>query len=162
MSEQAPIQVFLAEDNPGDVYLVREALNEAQLRYTLAVAADGEIALQHFERLVGAPVPVLPDVVLLDLNLPKVEGDQVLQKMREHRLLSEIPVIIVTSSDSPRDRSRLEALGATRYFRKPANFVDFLSLGALVREVVNQRDSNRSGEREHHRAGHDKQRADTL
>ncbi len=129
------IQVLLAEDNPGDVFLVREALESHGLDAQLTVREDGEEMLRLIDRIEAGDVPC-PDIVLLDLNLPKRSGEVLLQKLREMPVCAGIPVIIVTSSDSPRDRETAARLGANSYFRKPADFDEFLRLGAIVKEIV--------------------------
>ena len=133
------LHILLAEDNFGDVLLVRQALTEHQIDHELHVVKDGDEALQFLERMGEAGEPPCPDVLLLDLNLPKVDGPQVLQAFRKHPACAQTPVIVVTSSDAPTDRKRVEALGATAYFRKPSELSEFMRLGAVVKEVVNGR-----------------------
>ena len=77
-----------------------------------------------------------PDIVLLDLNLPRVSGHVILESLRRGPLCGTVPVVIVSSSDSPHDRSEASRLGATRYFCKPNDYDDFMKLGSLVLEVV--------------------------
>ena len=80
-----------------------------------------------------------PDLILLDLNLPKVDGPQVLSEFRKHPECANTPVIVVTSSDARTDRDRMAALGVTRYFRKPSDLDAFLKLGSVVKEIVEAR-----------------------
>lgn len=134
------LHILLAEDNFGDVLLVQQALTEHQVDHELHVVKDGDEALQFLDRMGGAGEPPCPDVLLLDLNLPKVEGPQVLQQFRKHPACAQTPVIVVTSSDAPRDRRRVEALGVTAYFRKPSELAKFMRLGALVKELADGRD----------------------
>ncbi len=133
------LQILLAEDNPGDVLLVQEALQEHQIEHQLHVVEDGAKALEYLSQLgksTGAPCP---DVLLLDLNLPKVDGTQVLAEFRKHPECVHMPVIVITSSGAQRDRARVSELGVARYFKKPSDFDEFLRLGAVVREVVAER-----------------------
>lgn len=88
----------------------------------------------------------LPDVILLDLNLPRFTGGQVLERLRGHRNCGSIPVVVVTSSDAPSDRATSARLGAARYFRKPSEYEDFLKLGELVREVLSSSSAASAGE----------------
>jgi len=126
--------ILLAEDNPGDVLLVQKALQVHHILHRLYVVHDGALAwVAHIGEPGGTPQP---DLLLLDLNLPKVDGRQILSEFRKHPGCSESPVIAVTSSDAPRDRERMAELGVARYFRKPMEFDAFLQLGALVRDVV--------------------------
>lgn len=129
-------QILLAEDNPGDVLLVQRALEEHGIEHELQVAKDGAEALTYLARMGQPGQPPCPDLLLLDLNLPKVDGPQVLTKFRQHPECAQTPVIIVSSSEALRERTRLAALGIARYFRKPLDLTEFLQLGAVVREVV--------------------------
>ena len=129
-------QILLAEDNPGDVFLVQQALEEHQIEHKLQVAKDGAEALDMLARMGQPGQPPCPDLLLLDLNLPKVDGSQVLTKFRQHPQCAQTPVIVVSSSDAIRDQTRLTALGIAHYFRKPTDLAAFLQLGAVVREVV--------------------------
>ena len=132
----------MAEDNPGDVLLVQKALQKHQIRHQLHVVRDGAEALEwlaHTGQPGGTPQP---DLLLLDLNLPKVDGRQILGELRRHQDCAEVPVIVVTSSDAPKDRERAAELGISRYFRKPMDFEAFLQLGAVVRDVIEAISSN--------------------
>jgi len=130
------IHVLLAEDNPGDVLLVEQALDEHHLEYKLLVAKDGAEALGLVARM-GAPGDVpCPDIILLDLNLPKASGTQVLVELRSHPSCAHTPVIVVSSSDAQKDRDQVEQLGIARYFRKPFEFDAYMELGAVVRQVL--------------------------
>jgi CheY-like chemotaxis protein len=130
------LNILLAEDNLADVLLVRKALDEYEIPHDLHVVRDGEEALafiQHMGEPNGIPCP---DVVLLDLNLPKLDGPEVLTQFRKHPQCALTPVIVISSSDAHRDRERMASLGISRYFRKPSDLDEFLRLGAIVREVV--------------------------
>ena len=132
------IQIFLAEDNPGDIELVREALREHHIEYNLAIASDGAEVKRFIESL-GSNDVRCPDLVLLDLNLPKAHGYELFEMLRAHEGCEEIPVIVVTSSSAPKDRERAVELGAARYFRKPSELDEFLRLGSVVRELAIER-----------------------
>ncbi len=130
------LHIFLAEDSQADVFLVRQALRKYNINHELHIARDGEQALKFVARMGkpgGAPCP---DLILLDLNLPKADGPQVLSEFRQHPECAGTPVIVVTSSDAPKDRARVNQLGIDRYFLKPLDLDAFLQLGAVVREVV--------------------------
>ena len=118
-------RIFLAEDNRADVVLIREALAVHSVEYELFVAKDGEEALNLVAHM-GEPGEMpCPDLLLLDLNLPRVDGIEILRNFRQHPQCVRTPVIIVTSSDMPR-----------RYFRKPASLDAFMELGAAIKEIV--------------------------
>jgi len=135
MSERR-FQIVLIEDAEPDVFLVREALTLSKLKFELQVLGDGEKAVEFIGALESAPTSDRPDLFLLDLNLPRVNGQQVLARMRQSVSCAQIPVLIVTSSDSPQDKAQSVRLGATRYFRKPSQLDDFMKLGPLVRELL--------------------------
>jgi len=135
-------EVLLADDNPSDVYLIREALREHGVDCILRVASDGKEALGIVSR--GAPEAAAGriDLLILDLNLPRYDGIEILQKLKELTGFEHIPVVVLTSSDSPSDRLRATALGVTRYLRKPSSLDDFLGLGAIFKELLGQSENN--------------------
>lgn len=130
------LQILLIEDNRGDVILVQHALEEHHLVYELQVVSDGEEALRFIQRMGSAGEPACPDLLLLDLNLPKIGGPEILGEFRKHPACVRTPVIVVSSSDAPRDRMKMDALGVSHYFRKPTEFDAFLGLGVIVKQVV--------------------------
>jgi two-component system, chemotaxis family, response regulator Rcp1 len=122
-----PIEVLLVEDNPGDVRLTREALKDGKVSNNLSVAQDGVEALRFLRRegpYAGAP---RPDLVLLDLNLPKKDGREVLQEMKQDRSLRTIPVVVLTSSDAERDIVGAYELQANCYITKPVDLDQFIT-----------------------------------
>src|SRR6185295_15514564 len=121
-------RIILVEDAKPDVMLAREALKRGGLDFELSVLNDGEKAVELIDRLDNDQSAPIPDLVLLDLNLPKKSGLQVLERIRNSHRCSQIPVVVVTSSDSPRDRDQVTHLGATRYFQKPSNLDDLMKL----------------------------------
>lgn len=129
-----PVQVLLAEDNRGDVILVREALREYKVDHALRLVEDGDQAMRHIDSIGGPTDVPCPDIFLLDLNIPRGSGHELLEKFR--LCCPDTPVVIITSSDAPSDIARAHQLGASRYFRKPSNLEEFLQLGALVKELV--------------------------
>jgi CheY-like chemotaxis protein len=127
------IQVLLAEDNAADVYLIREALREHGVICELRVAPDGQEVLQA---LTGSPANVEElRLIILDLNLPRHDGIEILERLRDIGL-HHIPVVVLTSSDSQRDRDLAMQLGAVRFLRKPSELEQFLSLGAVFKELL--------------------------
>lgn len=120
--------ILLVEDNPSDVKLTKRALEQNQITNELIVAEDGEEALDYLfatGRYAGRDVRDLPAVVLLDLKLPKIEGLEVLQKIRANELTRLAPVVILTSSDQEEDMIASYNLGANSYIRKPVDFNHF-------------------------------------
>lgn len=131
--------IFIAEDNPADVYLLRESLSLTDPTAVMTVAQDGEEAIEFVEgrgRFTGRP---LPDLVVLDLNLPKSDGMEVLRRLRADPQFNTIPVVILSSSDSPADRGLGAALGAESFLTKPADLDLYLNLGGVLLSYVGER-----------------------
>jgi chemotaxis family two-component system response regulator Rcp1 len=133
--ENYVLNILLAEDNPGDVFLVRRALAEHHISHTLHVVSDGQQALDFAHDMGKQGVPC-PDLLLLDINLPKYGGAEVLAEFRKHPECADMPVIVVTSSDASSDRHKMAAIGIDGYFRKPSELTAFMTLGGVVRDVV--------------------------
>jgi two-component system response regulator len=131
-------RILLVEDNPADIYLLRQALAEAALEVELMIIEDGAEALafaRHQGKYAGIPAP---DLAILDMNLPKNGGGEVLEAMRLSKDLSEVPVVIMTSSASPSEQMKTTQLGIARYIIKPLNLSDFLQIGHVLREVLTE------------------------
>ena len=135
MESTSPAYIVLAEDNPGDIVLVREAFREHKIACNLHILKDGEAALDYFSSLSTDETARCPDIVLLDLNLPKHNGDKVLQNLRAGTRCAKTPVLVLTSSESKNDRNRIESHSA-RYFRKPSTLADFMLVGGIVKEIL--------------------------
>jgi two-component system response regulator len=121
--------ILLVEDNPDDVELTRIAFAEANIANALTVVTDGAAALDYlFARGVHSDRDPddLPSIVLLDLNLPKVDGREVLQAIRSHERTRSLPVVVMTTSAEPFDVEASYALGANSYIRKPVDFGQFV------------------------------------
>jgi CheY-like chemotaxis protein len=129
-------KILLAEDNPADVYLIREALHEHGVECTIRVASDGKEVLSIISDE-SAPDDTEPiGLIILDLNLPRHDGIEILERMRAMARLAHVPVVVLTSSDSPQDRLVATHLGARRYLRKPSSLEQFLALGATFKELL--------------------------
>ncbi len=127
-----PIEILMVEDNPGDVRLTKEALKDAKVSNTLHVVEDGVAAidfLYHRDGHGGAP---RPDLILLDLNLPKKNGREVLEEIKRDAHLRMIPVVILTTSQAEEDVLRAYSLHANCYITKP---VDFKQFAKIVRTI---------------------------
>ena len=123
-----PAQILLVEDNPGDVRLTQEAFKEGQIDNDLHVVEDGVEALDFlFKRGEYADAPC-PDIVLLDLNLPRKNGDEVLEEMRADETLQYVPVVVLTSSEAQEDVVKSYELNANAYLTKPVDPVDFIEV----------------------------------
>lgn len=124
------------EDNRADVFLIQEALAAANLGATIHFVQDGERAIEFFERADRDEAAPRPDLLILDINLPKKHGGEVLKHMRASRCCGHAKVLVVTSSDSARDRDAMANLGADVYFRKPSEYDEFMKLGPVAKALL--------------------------
>lgn len=130
--------ILLVEDNPADVFLTESAIRTFFSSATLEVLRDGQEAIQFCDRASADPAVRCPDLIVLDLNLPKTEGRNVLAYLRRSWKFQAIPVVIASSSNSPQDRGALLGLGANAYFHKPSDYDAFLRLGEVIRSLLPQ------------------------
>jgi chemotaxis family two-component system response regulator Rcp1 len=129
-----PLEVLLVEDSPGDVRLTREAFRDAKVHIKLHVASDGTKAMAFLNREGEYANAPRPDLILLDLNLPKKDGRQVLEEIKESLVLKSIPVVILTTSSSEADILKSYMLHANCYITKPVGLEGFLK---VVRSIDN-------------------------
>ncbi|MBI2361796.1 MAG: response regulator [Elusimicrobia bacterium] len=120
-----PIQVLLVEDDPGDVRLTQEALKSAKLMVRMEVVSDGEQALGYLRGTGAYAGAVRPDLVLLDLNLPRVDGREVLAAVKSDPGLRAIPIVVLTTSSAEADILKAYGLGGNCYITKPIGFDEF-------------------------------------
>jgi two-component system, chemotaxis family, response regulator Rcp1 len=132
-----PPVVVLVEDSAADTYLVRQSLKRHLKDFILRVVDDGEKAFHLIETAEADASSSCPALFLLDLNLPKRSGQEVLERLRNSSRCSHVPVVILTSSDSPADRAETARLGATAYFRKPTDLEAFMRIGEVVQNILN-------------------------
>lgn len=130
-----PFSVLLVEDSPADVFLVKRALQEEGVSFHLEVADDGDMAFGVLDRVDSNSQTTPPSLMLLDVNLPCKSGAEVLERVRQSARCATIPVVMISSSDSPTDRQHALDLGA-EYFKKPSTLVEFMQLGKLVRRLL--------------------------
>jgi len=123
-----PIEILLVEDNPGDVRLTREALKEGKVVNNLQIVVDGEEALSYLRRQGPYTQATRPDLILLDLNLPKKSGREVLAVIKEDPDLRRIPVVILTVSEAEQDIIKSYNLHANCYITKPVNLEQFMDV----------------------------------
>ncbi|MEV6813869.1 response regulator [Micromonospora sp. NPDC051296] len=128
----SPIEVLLVEDDPGDVLMTREAFEEHKLRNRLNVVSDGAEALAYLRREGEYADVVLPDLILLDLNLPRRDGREVLEEIKKDEQLCRIPVVVLTTSQADEDILRSYQLHANAYVTKPVDFERFIE---VVRQI---------------------------
>ena len=128
-----PYRVLVVEDNPTDARLVEEALSAHGVQYEMVVLPDGEEAIRHLEHITESS---LPDLIILDLNIPKRDGFGVLDAYRASAALSFVPVVILTSSDSPADRQRARKIGVNAFLQKPMSLEEFIALGPRFKAIL--------------------------
>ena len=129
-----PIEILLVEDNPGDVRLTREALKSGKVWSNLHVVEDGEAALTFLRQQGSYTYAPRPDLILLDLNLPKKDGREVLSIIKADENLKRIPVVVLTTSQAEEDILKSYNLNANCYITKPVDFDQFINVVRVVEE----------------------------
>jgi len=129
-----PIEILLVEDNPGDVRLIQETLKETKLANRLSVAEEGEAAMAFLRQEGEHANATRPDVILLDLNLPRKDGREVLQEIKDDDDLKRIPVVILTTSTDEEDVLRSYNLHANCYVTKPLGLDDFITVVRAIED----------------------------
>ena len=128
------VEILLVEDNPGDVRLTREALKDARIHNNLNVAADGIEALAYLRGEGPFADAPRPDLILLDLNLPRVDGREILQEIKSDEDLRRIPVVVLTTSSDERDITACYDLHANCYITKPVDLHQFLTIVKSIQQ----------------------------
>ncbi len=123
-----PVHVLLVEDNPGDVRLMREALRNGDAAKKLDAVEDGEEALAYIRRQHPYSAAPKPDLIFLDLNLPKKDGREVLLEIKQDESLRRIPVVVLTTSEAERDIHRVYDLHANCYVKKPTDLDEYMEV----------------------------------
>jgi chemotaxis family two-component system response regulator Rcp1 len=129
-----PIQILLVEDNPGDVRLTKEALKDAKVLNALHVVMDGAEAIAFLRKQGKHTAAVRPDLILLDLNLPKKNGREVLEDIKGDPVLQHIPVVILTTSQAEQDILESYRLRANAYVTKPVDLEQFLKVVGSIEQ----------------------------
>jgi chemotaxis family two-component system response regulator Rcp1 len=128
--------VLLVEDNETDVFVIKEVLKRSGLNLQLHVVRDGQAALLYLQEASNDEKSAGPALILLDLNIPKVAGLEVLRRIRSGSHFSRARVVVVSSSDSESDRNAARRLGAEVYFRKPTDLTAYMELAGVIRRVL--------------------------
>ncbi|MFP8951855.1 response regulator [Natrialbaceae archaeon A-arb3/5] len=129
-----PIEILVAEDNPGDVRLIKKAFDDIDRETTLHIVSDGYGAISYLNQQAATEPVSLPDLALLDLNLPGKDGCEVLETIRDDPQLKPLTVIILTSSDNSEDITRCYNAHANAYITKPVNPDSFMSMIASLEQ----------------------------
>ncbi len=129
--------MLVVEDNDSDVFLIREALAATGLPLAVHLAKDGEEAIHLLDELEDKADAPCPALVVLDINLPKRLGSEVLKYLRQLPKCVDARVLVVSTSNSPLDREKMMNLGANGYFRKPSEYEEFMKLSDVVKSMFN-------------------------
>ncbi|MGA2113871.1 MAG: response regulator [Bryobacteraceae bacterium] len=139
-SEEPPVgerrHILIVEDNEADVFLIEEAIQATKLSVSVQVVNDGEQAVKFFDRADSDGNVACPALVILDINLPKKQGGEVLKHMRATRRCANALVVAISTSNSRREREQMTQLGANGYFCKPSEYADFMKLGDLIKAAL--------------------------
>jgi CheY-like chemotaxis protein len=135
------LRVLVVEDNPADIFLLEKALKSRDIVYELDTFHDGEAAIKSL----AEKNRILPDLILIDLNLPRRDGFAVLTVIRAHPSLSGVPLAILTSSEDAKDKHRIALIGAERYIHKPPILEEFIEqVGNAIVAILQGRPSTKS------------------
>jgi CheY-like chemotaxis protein len=129
-----PVHILLVEDNEGDIILTLEAFNDVKLKNTVSVVRDGEEAVQYLNREGAFLDAIPPDFILLDINLPKMDGKEVLAYIKNHDRFKTIPVVMLTTSSSEKDIKDSYNAFANCYITKPVDFEKFIQVIRSIEE----------------------------
>jgi CheY-like chemotaxis protein len=135
----APCRIVLVEDNPADVLLVRRAIAQHQIPCDVQVLSDGEEVLTLIDRLDADAGFDCPELFLMDVNLPKRDGWEILQRLRTSSRCAQTPVIVMSGSDWTSERERAATVPLTTYFVKPSSLAEFMNLGMIISDVLKTR-----------------------
>jgi two-component system response regulator len=133
--------VWLIEDSATDVFVIKDVLRACAFEFELRVMSDGDSALSLLRSIEDNEHSEAPALVLLDLNVPKVHGIEVLSALRRAPRCSKAPVIVVTSSDSPSDLKAIYDIGVEAYFRKPHDLDEFMKLSEVIKRTLDKEHS---------------------
>jgi DNA-binding response OmpR family regulator len=126
---------MLVEDNPADVTLLSEALTSHAVEIPLFIAHDGDEGIRILDAIDESQMPC-PDLIVLDLNLPRKSGFAVLERVRASRKCNRKPVVVFSSSDAEEDQEMARRLGASFYIRKPSSLKDLMSIGEILKKIL--------------------------
>jgi DNA-binding response OmpR family regulator len=129
-------QILVIEDNSSDVFLLQRALRKQDLRFELIHLADGGQALAFIRRQGAYTDAAIPNLILLDLNLSKYSGEDILREIRSAGHLGGVPVCVWSSSRSRRDEARLKELGVSQFIAKPAGLDQFMEIGGILKDLL--------------------------
>ena len=131
---------LLAEDNAADALMIQEAIEAHALPIDLVKVSDGQKAFDFIKNAEENSAAMCPDLLVLDLNLPRRSGLEVLARVRRSGRCKDIPVLVVSSSDSQMERAATAELGISGYFRKPPSYREFLKVGEVLKDILKKQE----------------------
>ncbi|MEN6536659.1 MAG: response regulator [Bryobacteraceae bacterium] len=131
-----PARILVIEDSSADVFLLGRALNKQDRRFELISLADGDAALAFIRREGAYANAAIPNLILVDLNLPRCDGVDILREIRQTKHLAGVPVCAWSSSQSRRDRELLTELGVVRFITKPSGLDQFMEIGKILKDLL--------------------------
>ncbi|MBI2686956.1 MAG: response regulator [Acidobacteria bacterium] len=129
--------ILVAEDSRADIFLIEEAIREHEIACELCIFADGASVMRYIQRLDTTGDLRCPDLLLLDLHLPRCDGRHILERLRASERCRDIPVIVLTSSQSPDDRRLVQQHPGAHFFQKPCDLDSFIALGSVIKACLN-------------------------
>ena len=129
-------RVLIIDDNATDILFLQRAMDDAGIETSTRVFSDGAQALQYVITHGNSEEALQPDTILLDLNLGGVDGETILQAIRSSRFMADVPIAIVTSSLSSKERDRIISLGVNHFIAKPVDLDEFLDIGIVIRDML--------------------------
>jgi CheY-like chemotaxis protein len=132
----APIRIAVVEDNPTDIYLLQKVLERAQLHFVIDHLEDGEEALLFLLRQGKHLQAPIPDLIILDLNMPRMSGAELITRIRKDPILQTIPVMVLSTSDTLEDKRQMAELGVVLYLTKSSKLTDYYAIGETIKEFL--------------------------
>ena len=132
----APIRIDVVEDNLTDMYILQKVLEKALLHFVIDDLENGEEAILFLLRQGKYLQAPSPDLIILDLNMPRVGGTEVIARIREDPIVQTIPIMVLSTSDTLEDKHKMAELGVVRYFTKSSKLADFLAIGETIKEFL--------------------------
>jgi two-component system, chemotaxis family, response regulator Rcp1 len=129
-----PVEILLIEDNSGDILLTKEAFEEIEFSENLSVVTDGEMAVDYLLKQGRFANATTPDIIILDLNIPRIDGRELLAKIKTDAKLKSIPVLVLSTSKSEKDIKHCYELQANCYLIKPIDFEQFIEIVTFIRD----------------------------
>jgi CheY-like chemotaxis protein len=131
-----PVRIAVVEDNPTDIYLLQKVLERTQLHFVIDHLEDGEEALLFLLRQGKHLQAPIPDLIILDLNMPRMSGAELITRIRKDPILQTIPVMVLSTSDTPQDKRQMAELGVVLYLTKSSKLTDYYAIGETIKEFL--------------------------